>query len=199
MSASLSQSQRQQSAREPLTAPFPVQTYELSYVFPRALIVPQQTRRSYAYAHASNAHNTGTYSSRASARLSRAPSTRSGPHGSSTGPESGSPESASERERRRSVSQRSIPISALVIPHTRLPSAVHPPHTMCHPRRPPRRVETGLTLRFRTSEEEGSPAQAWMFYIALVLFPLWWIAAVWRVPKTRVDRRDGYGEGGATG
>jgi hypothetical protein len=25
-----------------------------------------------------------------------------------------------------------------------------------------------------------------MFYIALVLFPLWWIAAVWRVPKTRV-------------
>ena len=25
-----------------------------------------------------------------------------------------------------------------------------------------------------------------MFYIALVLFPLWWIAALWRVPKTRV-------------
>ena len=47
-------------------------------------------------------------------------------------------------------------------------------------------METGWALRFRTSEEEGSPIQAWMFYIALVLFPLWWIAACWRVPKTRV-------------
>ena len=47
-------------------------------------------------------------------------------------------------------------------------------------------METGWALRFCTSEEEGSPIQAWMFYIALVLFPLWWIAACWRVPKTRV-------------
>ena len=47
-------------------------------------------------------------------------------------------------------------------------------------------METGWALRFRTSEEEGSPVHAWMFYIALVLFPLWWIAALWRVPKTRV-------------
>ena len=57
---------------------------------------------------------------------------------------------------------------------------------MRDPRRPPRRMETGWALRFRTSEEEGSPVHAWMFYIALVLFPLWWIAALWRVPKTRV-------------
>ena len=28
--------------------------------------------------------------------------------------------------------------------------------------------------------------QAWLFYIALVLFPLWWVGAFWRVPKTRV-------------
>ena len=27
---------------------------------------------------------------------------------------------------------------------------------------------------------------AWMFYIAFVLFPLWWVAAFWRVPQTRV-------------
>jgi hypothetical protein len=47
-------------------------------------------------------------------------------------------------------------------------------------------METGWALRFRTSEEEGSPVQAWMFYVALVLFPLWWIAAFWRVPETRV-------------
>ena len=57
---------------------------------------------------------------------------------------------------------------------------------MRDPRQPPRRMETGWTLRLRTTEEEGSPAQAWMFYIALVLFPLWWVGAVWRVPKTRV-------------
>ncbi|KAI9451106.1 hypothetical protein BJY52DRAFT_1191230 [Lactarius psammicola] len=106
----------------------------------------------------SNAHNTGTYSSRTSSRLARAPSsTRSAPAGS-TG--AGPPESASERERRRSVSQRSIPISALVTPHA--PSIG------------------------RSSAKEGSPVQAWLFYIALVLFPLWWVGAVWRVPETRV-------------
>ena len=27
---------------------------------------------------------------------------------------------------------------------------------------------------------------AWLFYFALVLFPLWWIGAVWRVPQTRL-------------
>jgi len=47
-------------------------------------------------------------------------------------------------------------------------------------------METGWALRFRTTEEEGSPVHAWMFYIALVFFPLWWVAAFWRVPKTRV-------------
>jgi hypothetical protein len=57
---------------------------------------------------------------------------------------------------------------------------------MRDPRRPPRRMETGWTLRFRTMEEEGSPVQAWLFYIALVIFPLWWVGAFWRVPKTRV-------------
>ncbi|KAF8258885.1 hypothetical protein EI94DRAFT_1619200 [Lactarius quietus] len=136
----------------------------------------------------SNAHNTGTYSSRTSSRLMRAPSsTRSArPVSSSTAPGAGPPESASERERRRSVSQRSIPISALVTPHApsigRASSAYH----MRDPRRPPRRMETGWALRFRTTEEEGSPVHAWMFYIALVFFPLWWVAAFWRVPKTRV-------------
>ena len=24
----------------------------------------------------------------------------------------------------------------------------------------------------------------WLFYLALVLFPLWWLGAVWRVPET---------------
>ncbi|KAH9035880.1 hypothetical protein EDB85DRAFT_2143376 [Lactarius pseudohatsudake] len=57
---------------------------------------------------------------------------------------------------------------------------VHDPH------QPPRRMETGWRLRFRATEGEGSPAQAWLFYFALVLFPLWWVGAVWGVPTTRV-------------
>jgi len=47
-------------------------------------------------------------------------------------------------------------------------------------------METGWALRFRTVEEEGSSLHAWLFYLGLVLFPLWWIGAVWRVPQTRV-------------
>jgi hypothetical protein len=124
-----------------------------------------------------NAHNTGTYSSRASSRA-RAPS--------STGTGTVPPDGSSERGRRRSLSQRSIPISALVTPHApsvgRASSAYH----MRDPRRPSRRMETGWALRFRTAEEDGSPVQAWLFYIALVLFPLWWLGSVWRIPQTRV-------------
>jgi hypothetical protein len=26
----------------------------------------------------------------------------------------------------------------------------------------------------------------WLFYVALVLFPLWLLGAVWRVPETRL-------------
>jgi len=47
-------------------------------------------------------------------------------------------------------------------------------------------METGWALRFRTAEEDGSPVQAWLFYFALVPFPLWFVGAVWRVPHTRV-------------
>ncbi len=57
---------------------------------------------------------------------------------------------------------------------------------MRDPRRPPRRMVTSWALRLRTAEEDGSPVHAWLFYIALVLFPLWWVGAVWRVPQTRV-------------
>ena len=122
-----------------------------------------------------NAHNTGTYSSRTSSRARAPSSTRSGPH-----------DNASERERRRSLSQRSIPISALVTPQ--VPSIGRPSsaYHMRDPRRPPRRMETSWALRLRTAEEEGSPVHAWLFYLALVIFPLWWVGAVWRVPQTRV-------------
>ena len=122
-----------------------------------------------------NAHNSGTYSSRASSRARAPSSTRSGPH-----------DNLSERERRLSLSQRSIPISALVTPQ--VPSVGRPSsaYHMRDPRRPPRHMETGWALRFRTVEEDGSPIHAWLFYLGLVPFPLWWIGAVWRVPQTRV-------------
>ncbi|KAH9953117.1 hypothetical protein BC827DRAFT_1249960, partial [Russula dissimulans] len=44
---------------------------------------------------------------------------------------------------------------------------------MRDPRRPPRRMATGWALRLSTADEVGSPVQAWLFYLALVLFPLW--------------------------
>ncbi|KAI9510008.1 hypothetical protein F5148DRAFT_667823 [Russula earlei] len=133
----------------------------------------------------SNAQNIGTYSSLAS---SRAPSRTRAPSStrSATAGGGGLPDNTSERERRGSLSQRSIPISALVTPQVpsvgRTSSAYH----MRDPRRPPRRMETSWALRFRTADDAGSPVQSWLFYLALVLFPLWWIGAVWRVPKTRV-------------
>jgi hypothetical protein len=81
------------------------------------------------------------------------------------------------------LSYRSILISVLVTPHApsigRTSSAYH----MRDPRHPPQRIETGWALRFRTVEE-GSPVYAWLFYLALVFFPLWWLGAVWRMPQT---------------
>ncbi|KAH9960965.1 hypothetical protein BGW80DRAFT_1182015 [Lactifluus volemus] len=127
------------------------------------------------------AHNTGTYSSRASSRA-RAPSSTGTGAGTGVGP----PDYSSERGRRQSLSQRSIPISALVTPHA---PSIGPPSSAYHmrdPHRPPRKMETAWALRFRTPEEDGSPVHAWLFYFALVVFPLWWVGALWRVPQTRV-------------
>jgi hypothetical protein len=146
----------------------------------------------------SNAHNTGTLSSRTSVRLSRAPSsTRSGPHRSGTGPGAG-PESASERERRRSILQPSIPISLLVTLHAPYIGRASSPYHMRDLRLPPRRMETGWALRFRTSEEEGSSFHAWMFYRRCALSALvdrGFLACA----EDAGHRRDGHGEGGATG
>ncbi|KAI9436564.1 hypothetical protein H4582DRAFT_2078182 [Lactarius indigo] len=70
------------------------------------------------------------------------------------------------------------------------PRREHPPpaasSSQDHVHNPPRHMETGWKLRFRTAEEGGSPVQAWLFYFALALFPLWWVGAFWRVPKARV-------------
>ncbi|KAI0049421.1 hypothetical protein FA95DRAFT_876043 [Auriscalpium vulgare] len=85
---------------------------------------------------------------------------------------------------RRSVSQSSIPISALIKAHA--PSVGRSSmYHMRDPHKPPRKLETGWALRFRAEDEEGSPRHAWLFYVAFVLFPLWWVASFLPTPKTR--------------
>jgi hypothetical protein len=56
---------------------------------------------------------------------------------------------------------------------------------MQDPRKPPRARPTGWALRRRDDEEERSPAQAWLFFIGFVLFPVWWLASVMGTPETR--------------
>lgn len=69
---------------------------------------------------------------------------------------------------------------------------------MRDPRRPAKKMETGWALRFRNLEEdeEGSPVQAWMFFVGFLVFPVWWVGGwVWRVPRTRELSVDGRGHG----
>ena len=99
---------------------------------------------------------------------------------------------------RRSLSQVSIPISALVSPHA--PSITHSgKFHMRDPRKPARIQNTPWSLSFPTSWEAGqsrwethswvarggSPLHAWFFFIGFVLFPLWWVAAFISTPMTR--------------
>ncbi|KAG1746038.1 uncharacterized protein EDB91DRAFT_1236301 [Suillus paluster] len=94
-------------------------------------------------------------------------------------PEAGKFGSCQHHAQRQSMSQASIPISALVSPHA--PSIV--PSGKFHmrdPRRPPKKLgETPWTLRLRGEEEHGSPVHAWCFFLGFVLFPVW-------TPRTRV-------------
>ncbi|KAH9932730.1 uncharacterized protein BXZ73DRAFT_46799 [Epithele typhae] len=101
---------------------------------------------------------------------------------------SGAPDLANgyrQAESRRSMSELSFPISALVAPHAPSVSVRSGGYYMRDPRKPPRVQATGWTLRFNSREEQGSPLHAWAFFIGFVLFPLWWIASFWRIPQTR--------------
>ena len=146
----------------------------------------------------------GTWSSRTSSRTpihspSRAPSAREGSTpahvvAAAAGSAPHTPLEAAH-DRRRSLSQISIPLSALVTPHA---PSIAPSGTfhMRDPRRPRRRLETAWTLRLgrrgggaaggEDEGEGGSPAHAWLFFVGFVLFPLWWLAAVLGTPETRV-------------
>ncbi|KAG1788090.1 uncharacterized protein HD556DRAFT_1245646 [Suillus plorans] len=139
----------------------------------------------------------GSWSSRTSARILSSPSvpSRAASSTHSTRPQQ-TPNKNSltnsitqnpNHARRQSMSQASIPISALVSPHA--PSIV--PSGKFHmrdPRRPPKKLaETPWTLHFRGEDEPGSPVHAWCFFVGFILFPVWWIAALFlRTPRTRV-------------
>ncbi|KAF9241105.1 hypothetical protein BU15DRAFT_87342 [Melanogaster broomeanus] len=105
---------------------------------------------------ASLSSNTGSHVAPSHRTPSRAASNRSQQPQSST---------RKHHERRQSMSQASIPISAFVSPH----------------------APSSGDFAFATDDEAGSPLQAWCFFIGFILFPVWWIAALFlRIPKTRV-------------
>ncbi|PPQ66387.1 hypothetical protein CVT24_007216 [Panaeolus cyanescens] len=100
---------------------------------------------------------------------------------------------------RRSLSQASIPISALVSPHA--PSIARSgTYHMRDPRKPAPVQSTpwGLSLPSHVQEGEsrwalrgwvergGSPLHAWLFFVGFIIFPLWWAAALFiPIPRTR--------------
>ncbi|KAH9480381.1 hypothetical protein JR316_0006979 [Psilocybe cubensis] len=100
---------------------------------------------------------------------------------------------------RRSLSQASIPISALISPHA--PSISHSgTFHMRDPRKPSPVQSTPWSLSFPSyvqegesrwsrsgwAERGGSPLHAWLFFIGFLIFPLWWAAALFiPIPSTR--------------
>lgn len=133
---------------------------------------------------ASNSNSPGTWPMRTGAQLFRAASktasTRSLHRSVLTADTTG----AASLDRRRSMSEVSIPISALVAPHAPSISRSSTYH-MRDPRRPPKITPTEWSLRLRGPDDEGSPLQAWCFFFGFVLFPLWWVASFMGIPKTR--------------
>ncbi|KAF7319933.1 WD-REPEATS-REGION domain-containing protein [Mycena kentingensis (nom. inval.)] len=111
---------------------------------------------------------------------------------------------------RRSMSQSSIPISALISPHA--PSiALSTRHNAFHmrdPHKPPKIQLTAWTLSMgevslsrgswrRYTETGGSPLHAWLFFAGFVIFPIWWVASFMNVLQTRRVGHDIEGKGTA--
>ncbi|KAG6909290.1 hypothetical protein DXG01_001234 [Tephrocybe rancida] len=139
-----------------------------------------------------NAANTGSWSSKTSKNSGFAPSHQSQPPRAL--PASYQPPQRAPS--RRSLSQASIPISALISPHAPSISRSATFH-MRDPRKPAPIQRTSWTLSFPTDDVEpgqgwrgwadrgGSPLHAWMFFFGFVLFPLWWVASFMGIRKTR--------------
>ncbi len=99
---------------------------------------------------------------------------------------------------RPSLSQMSLPISALISPHA--PSVTYSgKYHMRDPRKPapiqstpwslsfPSRIENDQNRWERTSwsERGGSPLCAWLFFTGFLVFPVWWATWLVGVPQTR--------------
>ncbi|CCM03740.1 uncharacterized protein FIBRA_05886 [Fibroporia radiculosa] len=118
-------------------------------------------------------------------RTTGSPLHRTGSHAASAGSMPRAESLASKRtDRRHSVSEQSIPISALIAPHAPSigrSSAYH----MRDPRKPPKVQRTEWIPHLKSEEEEASPLHAWCFFIGFILFPVWWIVSFCPIPQTR--------------
>lgn len=135
-----------------------------------------------------NSRTTGSWSSRVSRASGHAQSYRASP---SIHP------SPHRTPSRRSFSQASIPVSALISPHA--PSIV--PSSNFHmrdPRKPRPIRNTPWTLSLAVGNREpgegwrgwvergGSPPLSWLFFLGFLVFPIWWVASFTRIPRTRL-------------
>ncbi|KAF9568750.1 hypothetical protein CPC08DRAFT_624940 [Agrocybe pediades] len=150
-----------------------------------------------------NAKTTGSWSSKGSHHpMSTSSHAYGGPPVARSASRSMSYSAGQQRERppsRRSLSQASIPLSALISPHAPSVSPSGVFH-MRDPRKPSPVQRTPWTLSFPSKVQEdeprwawrgwvergGSPLHAWLFFIGFILFPLWWAAALFiPIPATR--------------
>ncbi|KAJ3830705.1 hypothetical protein F5880DRAFT_1467964 [Lentinula raphanica] len=155
--------------------------------------IPRSSSRSESHRN-QNATNTGMWNStrsrNASIMRSQSRTSHRSQHTSVARAGSVAP-SGRAPSRRGSISQASIPISALISPHA--PSISHPNNSVFHmrdPRKPPRIQPTPWSLSFPQTGEgkgyiRGSPPHAWLFFLGFILFPVWWIAAFLKIPRTR--------------
>ncbi|PBK67199.1 hypothetical protein ARMSODRAFT_889352 [Armillaria solidipes] len=139
-----------------------------------------------------NPNTSGSFASRGSSSGRQGhPRTQSRP--SSFRPKPSSIAGSHQAPSRRSISQASIPISALISPHAPSISQRSTIYHMRDPRKPPRVQPTPWTLSFPNrahsvgwADGGGSPLHAWLFFFGFVLFPIWWVAGLLvRIPETR--------------
>ncbi|KAF5315130.1 hypothetical protein D9619_007234 [Psilocybe cf. subviscida] len=149
-----------------------------------------------------NAKSIGSWSSRGSHRGVSSSSHHHGPQPGRSASHTSHQSNGHQLPRppsRHSLSQASIPISALISPHVASVARMGTYH-MRDPRKPNPVQNTPWTLSFPShvdSEESrwswrgwvergGSPIHAWLFFIGFIIFPIWWLAALFiPVPRTR--------------
>ncbi|KJA24013.1 hypothetical protein HYPSUDRAFT_136899 [Hypholoma sublateritium FD-334 SS-4] len=131
-----------------------------------------------------DAKNTGSWSSKGS-HAAMSQSSYNYVHQGATSVGHGSHSQQHRAPSRRSLSQASIPISALISPHAPSIGRLSTFH-MRDPRKPNPIQPTPWSLSFPSTAQGGSALHAWLFFIGFIIFPLWWAAAlVIPIPRTR--------------